>query len=116
MQLAVSTLNQLTEPIPIHEAIFNIVKTGIKSVEIRATRDANPGHYDYHIPEQTDELKKALKACDIKVSSFHPPIRCDLSALDPTERRNAVDEFRYAMDIAAEIRRKECGCSHQREN
>ena len=101
MQLAVSTLNQLTEPIPIHEAVFNIAKTGIKLIEIRASIWANPCHYSYHMPEQTKELEKALKACAVKAVSFHPPIRCDLSALDSKEKRKAVDEFKYAMNIAA---------------
>ena len=101
LPLAVSTLTFISEPIA--KSIFQIAKSGIKLVEIRASRFANPYHYDYHLPKQTDELEKTLRACNLKVLSFHSPFRCDLSALDSKERQKAISEFKYSMDIAARL-------------
>ncbi|MDP8219514.1 MAG: sugar phosphate isomerase/epimerase family protein [Candidatus Theseobacter exili] len=35
--------------------------------------------------------------------SFHTPIRCDISALDLKERRKAINELKYSMNIAVRL-------------
>lgn len=85
------------------ESLPMIQKCGFKILELwaGASEWGRYTHYNWHEKKYTHDLKKKLEELGLRVSSAHAPFseELDLSNLDETQRRVAVDECCKVMDV-----------------
>ncbi len=83
----------------IFEVLDGIAESGFRQIEICSF----PKHLDYHQRDQVREAGERIRALDLHPFSFHAPFadHIDITSLDASTRRNAVNELLVATEAAA---------------
>lgn len=88
-----------------------IANAGFAGVEIFCSR----GHFDYRSPQEVREIASALAGNHLTLHSLHAPTSRDLGpareggaplsicAIERVHRLDAMDEIKYALDVAEQI-------------
>ncbi len=90
--------------------IEKIARQGFQTIELYANRP----HFDFTNPARVEEITRAIKEAELRVSSIHAPFYSDLSSalkgrwlsicsVDEGERREAVNFIKRALSVCEKI-------------